>query len=50
MINGVILTALGASSIAAGAISGSPIAYLAGGVVVVTGVAEIAYGVWSRKR
>jgi uncharacterized membrane protein HdeD (DUF308 family) len=50
MINGLVLTALGASSVAAGAVADSPLAYFLGGIVIVTGVAEVAYGVWSRKR
>ena len=49
MVGGVVLTALGASSLVAGAVSDSSIAYLLGGVVIVTGLIEIVHGAWKRK-
>jgi uncharacterized membrane protein HdeD (DUF308 family) len=49
MVGGVVLTALGASSLVAGAVSDSSIAYLFGGVVIVAGLVEIVHGAWKRK-
>ena len=49
MVGGVVLTALGASSIVAGVVSDSSIAYLFGGVVIVTGLVEIVHVAWKRK-